>query len=292
MVLSMTGYGGCNLSDENYRVSVELKSLNSKFIEVNMKLPRTYMKQEMELRNYLIKRLERGKVNVLLTVEVLNPELNKLNINRPLVTAYTRELENLRSELQLDTPITLEYILGLPDAIQTDNSDSDPAEWTLIRKAFESATDRMIESRQKEGVATLADLQGCRNRIKENLDAIRTLLPARQQHIRDRISNAIGEIKDRAQIDGNRYEQELIYYIEKLDINEEMVRLEKHLEYFETTLNEKTKSNGKKLGFIAQEMGREINTIGSKANNAGIQQHVVRMKEELERIKEQVLNIV
>ena len=292
MVLSMTGYGGSSLANENYRVSVELKSLNSKFIEVNMKLPRTYMQQEMELRNYLIKRLVRGKVNVLMTVEVLNPDLNKLNINKPLVMAYTRELENLRSELQLHSPISLEYILSLPDAIQTDGQDSDPEEWMMIRQAFETACDRMIESRKKEGKATLEDLRGCRNRIKENLEKVKELLPARQQYIRDRIQNAINEIKDRAQIDGNRYEQELIYYIEKLDINEEIVRLTKHLEYFEQTLEEKERSNGKKLGFIAQEMGREINTIGSKANNAGIQQHVVQMKEELERIKEQVLNIV
>lgn len=292
MVLSMTGYGGSSLANENYRVSVELKSLNSKYIEVNMKLPRTYMRQEMELRNYLIKRLERGKINVLMTVEVINPDLNKLNINKPLVLAYTRELENLRSELQIHAPLDLEYILSLPDAIQTDAADSDPEEWMMIRQAFETATDRMIESRSKEGAATLDDLRGCRNRIKENLEEIKELLPDRQQYIRDRIENAINEIRDRAQIDGNRYEQELIYYIEKLDINEEIVRLTKHLEYFEQTLEEKEKSNGKKLGFISQEMGREINTIGSKANNAGIQQRVVRMKEELERIKEQVLNIV
>ncbi len=292
MVLSMTGYGGCTLSNDNYRISVELKSLNSKYIEVNMKLPRTYMRQEMELRNFLIKRLERGKVNVLLTVEVLNPDLNRLNINEPLVKAYTRELENLRSELQLHSPITLEYILSLPDAIQTDGGESDPEEWTMIKQAFENAADRMVESRSKEGAATLADLQGCRDRIKENLEAIREVLPERHQYMRDRIQNAINEIRERAQIDGNRYEQELIYYIEKLDINEEMVRLTKHLDYFHTTLNEKEKSNGKKLGFIAQEMGREINTIGSKANHAGIQMFVVKMKEDLERIKEQVLNIV
>ncbi len=292
MVLSMTGYGGSSLANENYRVSVELKSLNSKFIEVNLKLPRAYMRQEMELRNYLIKRLERGKVNVLMTVEVINPDLNKLNINKPLVMAYTRELENLRSELQIHAPLDLEYILSLPDAIQTDNSDSDPEEWMMIRQAFETATDRMIESRSKEGTATLEDLRGCRDRIKENLEEIKDLIPDRMQYIRDRIESAINDIKDRAQIDGNRYEQELIYYIEKLDINEEIVRLTKHLEYFEQTLEEKEKSNGKKLGFIAQEMGREINTIGSKANNAGIQIRVVRMKEELERIKEQVLNIV
>ncbi len=288
----MTGYGGSSLANENYRVSVELKSLNSKFIEVNLKLPRTYMHQEMELRNYLIKRLERGKIIVHMSLEVINPDLNRLNINKPLVMAYTRDLENLRSELQIPTPLDLEYILSLPDALHTDRPDSDPEEWMMIRKAFETAIDRLIESRTEEGVSTLKDLRVCRERIKENLDEIRELLPERQKYLRERIGSAVNEIKDRVQIDENRYEQELIYYIEKMDINEEIVRLTKHLEYFGQTLEEKEKANGKKLGFIAQEMGREINTIGSKANDASIQIHVVRMKEELERIKEQILNVV
>jgi len=287
----MTGYGSSNLSNDNYRISVELKSLNSKFIEVNMKLPRTYMQQEMELRNYLTKRLERGKINVLMSVEVINPDLNKLKVNHPLVEAYARELENLRSKLQLDSPVSLEYLLSLPDAIQNDGGDNDPEELRLIRQGFEEACNRMLESRAKEGVATLKDFKACRNRISANLDEVKKLLPGRQEHIRERLNHALNEVKERTQVDGNRFEQELIYYIEKFDVNEEIVRLTKHLEYFETTLDE-ARSSGKKLGFIAQEMGREINTIGSKANDASIQVCVVKMKEDLERIKEQVLNIV
>lgn len=287
----MTGYGSSSLSTDNYRISVELKSLNSKFIEVNMKLPRTYMQLEMELRNYLTKRLERGKVNVVMSVEVVNPELNKLRINHPLVQAYARELENLRSSLQLDSPISLEYILSLPDAILSDGGDSDKEELGLIRQGFEEACSRLLESRTKEGDATLKDFEDCRDRIAANLEEVKSMLPNRQDHIRERLTQALNEVKDRTQVDENRYEQELIYYIEKFDVNEEIVRLTKHLEYFETTLRE-SRSGGKKLGFIAQEIGREINTIGSKANDAGIQVCVVKMKEDLERIKEQVLNIV
>lgn len=292
MVYSMTGYGGATLSSENYKVSVELKSLNSKYVEVNMKLPRTYMQQELPLRNILTKKLERGKVNAVLDVEVLNPSKQRLNINETLVRAYFDKLENLRQELGIQQHVEVEYLLSLPDAIRTDGQGADPEEWNLIQEAFELAADRLNESRRKEGQALDADLRSSALHIGENLEAVRALLPERAQAIRDRITGAVQELKDRSQVDGNRFEQELIYYIEKLDVNEEMVRLAKHIEYFMHTLDDKGASNGKKLGFIAQEMGREINTIGSKANNAGIQVCVVEMKEDLERIKEQILNIV
>lgn len=292
MVYSMTGYGGATLSNENYKVSVELKSLNSKFVEINMKLPRTYMQQEMPLRNILTKKLQRGKVNAVLDVEVLNPTKQRLSINEPLVRSYFDRLENLRQELGIQSHVEIEYLLSLPDALRTDDQNSDPEEWELIHKAFKQAAERLNESRRKEGEALEADLRNSARRIGENLEAVKELLPARTQHVRDRLNNALQELRERTQIDGNRFEQELIYYIEKLDINEEIVRLTKHLEYFRNTVEEGNGSSGKKLGFIAQEMGREINTIGSKANNAGIQVCVVKMKEDLEKIKEQILNIV
>lgn len=292
MVYSMTGYGGATLSNENYKVSVELKSLNSKFVEINMKLPRTYMQQEMPLRNILTKKLKRGKVNAVLDVEVLNPVKQRLSINLPLVKSYFDRLENLRQELGMQTHVEMEYLLSLPDALRTDENGADPEEWTLIEQAFTQAADRLNESRKKEGEALEQDLVNSARRIAENLEVVRGLLPERTQKLRDRIQSAVNELKDRAQVDGNRFEQELIYYVEKLDVNEEMVRLEKHLEYFNNTLAEGKGTSGKKLGFIAQEMGREINTIGSKANNAGIQRSVVKMKEDLEKIKEQILNIV
>lgn len=287
----MTGYGAATFSSENYKATVELKSLNSKFAEINLRLPRTYMQQEIVIRNLLTQALQRGKINGVLTLEVLNPDKLKLRINRPLVHAYVRELDALRHELGLSQPLELEYILNLPDALATDGDDADPEEMDLVMRAFAVATERMLASRNEEGKALEADMRNCGHNIGLELAKIGDYLPERLENIRARLNNSLQEVKERSQMDGNRYEQELIYYIEKLDVNEEMVRLAKHLEYFEKTLSEK-ESNGKKLGFILQELGREINTIGSKANHAGIQVMVVKMKEELERIKEQVLNIV
>lgn len=291
MILSMTGYGASSVTSENYKVTVELKSLNSKYVEINIKLPRSFIQQEMNMRNKLGKTLVRGKINALLNVEVLNPDKQRLRINTPLVTSYLNELEGLRSQLGLTKQVDLEYLLGLPDAIRMDEEGGDPEEWELIEKAFVEATKNLTESRRNEGNALAKDLTSSNEVIANQLTEIRALLPQRIEHIRSRVLTSLQEVKDRVQMDGNRFEQEMLYYIEKLDINEEMVRLDKHIEYFGKTLAEPV-SNGKKLGFIAQEMGREINTIGSKANDADIQVFVVKMKEALEQIKEQVLNIV
>jgi len=291
MVQSMTGYGSHTISSENYKVTVELKSLNSKYIEINMKLPRTYIQHEMTLRNHMTQQLKRGKVNAILDVEVLNPEKQKFRINKDLVKSYAADLKSLHDDLGLTNGVNLEYLLGLPDSIRTDNDGDDPEEWSLIEICFQHATKSLSESRHKEGKALERDLRIRADLIMRQLEQIRERIPARIEAIRSRVLSSLNEIQDRVNIDGNRFEQELIYYIEKLDINEEMVRLKKHLQYFEQTLSEDF-SNGKKLGFISQEMGREINTIGSKANDADIQVYVVKMKEELEKIKEQVLNIV
>ena len=291
MVLSMTGYGSSTATSANYKVTVELKSLNSKYIEINMKLPRVYMQHEMPLRNMLTKTLKRGKVNAVMNVEVLNPDKAHLRINGPLVKAYADTLENWRKELKINEQAGLEYILSLPDAISQDDNSDDEEEWELINQAFHEAAEKLLESRQKEGTALYEDMKGCSARIAEQLLVVNDLVPKRRENIRSRINQSLQEVRDRAQVDGNRFEQELIYYIEKLDINEETVRLKKHLEYFDQSLAVKS-SNGKKLGFISQEMGREINTIGSKANDQQIQVAVVKMKEELEKIKEQVQNIV
>jgi uncharacterized protein (TIGR00255 family) len=291
MIQSMTGYGAASLTSDNYRISVELKSLNSKFMEVNLKLPRSYMQEELLVRNLLTTALERGKVNVSLSVEVLNPDKHKLRINRPLLKAYARDLEDLRHDLGLSTGVSLEYLLTLPDAMSPESEDGDPEEWNMIEQCFRDATALLNESRASEGAALAEDLRKCNESIGHNLAEVRKLLPARYEAMRSRIENVAADLHDRVGNDANRFEQELIFYMEKLDINEEMVRLEQHVNYFGQALIE-TASNGKKLGFISQEMGREINTIGSKANDATIQILVVQMKEDLERIKEQVLNIV
>jgi uncharacterized protein (TIGR00255 family) len=291
MIQSMTGYGAASLSSDNYKVSVELKSLNSKFLEINMKLPRSYMQEELVLRNMLTAALERGKVNVNLSVEVLNPDKHQLRINRPLIQAYARDLEQLRLDLGVQTGVTLEYILALPDAMTPESTDGDPEEWNMIDHCFREATRLLNESRASEGLALAEDLRLRNENIGHLLSEVGKLLPGRYDAMRARIEATMADIQNKVGNNADRFEQELIFYLEKLDINEEMVRLEQHVNYFRQALEENV-SNGKKLGFISQEMGREINTIGSKANDATIQVLVVQMKEDLERIKEQVQNIV
>jgi uncharacterized protein (TIGR00255 family) len=291
MIQSMTGYGAASLGSENYKVTVELKSLNSKFMEVNMKLPRSYMQEELLIRNMLTAALERGKVNVNLSVEILNPDKHRLRLNRPLIQAYARDLEKLRADMGLQAGVSLEYILELPDAMTPESSEGDPEEWGLIEGVFKEAIRQLNESRTNEGAALAEDLRLRNENIGHLLGEVGKLLPARYDAMRNRIDTVMADIQDKVGNNADRFEQELIFYLEKLDINEEMVRLEQHVNYFQQALDEPV-SNGKKLGFISQEMGREINTIGSKANDATIQILVVQMKEDLERIKEQVQNIV
>ncbi len=291
MIQSMTGYGAASLSSDNYKVSVELKSLNSKFLEINMKLPRSYMQEELVLRNMMTAALERGKINVNLSVEVLNPDKHQLRLNHPLIQAYARDLDKVREDLGLQYGVSLEYILSLPDAMTPESTDGDPEEWNMIDQCFRDATRLLNESRASEGAALAEDLRLRNENIGHLLGEVGKLLPARYEAMRGRIEAVMADIQSKVNNHADRFEQELIFYLEKLDINEEMVRLEQHVVYFRTALEEAV-SNGKKLGFISQEMGREINTIGSKANDATIQVLVVQMKEDLERIKEQVLNIV
>lgn len=291
MILSMTGYGSGSASSANYNITVELKSLNNRYLEIGLKLSRVYLKYEHQLRSLLTKELGRGKVSYFVTVEVLNPEKRALNINRLLAKAYLDELRDVQNELDLPGELDLPYLLTLPEVIPTDNSEPDPEEWELIQAATKLAINELIASRAQEGEALKRDLLERSEAIRAGLAKVSELAPVRLQRVRDRIQSSIDDIRSRTEYDPNRFEQELVYYIEKLDINEEIVRLSQHLEYFEQEVNS-PKSTGKKLNFISQEMGREINTIGSKANDAQIQRFVVSMKDELDRIKEQVLNIV
>lgn len=291
MIQSMTGYGAASLTTDNYKVSVELKSLNSKFMEINMKLPRSYMQEELMIRNLLTEALERGKVNVSVNVEVLNPDKHKLRINRPLIQAYAKQLDQLRQDMGLQTGVSLEYILELPDAMTPESNEGDPEEWNLIDTCIREACKMLNESRATEGRALAEDLRLRNQSIGHMLAEVGKLLPARYDAMRGRIEATLSDVRDKVGNNPDRFEQELIFYLERLDINEEMVRLEQHVNYFGQALAESV-SNGKKLGFISQEMGREINTIGSKANDATIQMLVVQMKEDLERIKEQLQNIV
>ena len=292
MILSMTGYGAATKSSGNYNVTVELKSLNSKYLELVLKLPKVYLKYEHKMRNKLTRRLGRGKVVVLLNVEVLTAEKKPLQINKALAEGYLNELTELARYLKVDDQVNLEFLLSLPEVIPTEIEKEDPEEWSLMESALDEAIERLLEGRAHEGLALSEDLALRVEKIGVELKQIAQLAPQRLEQIRSRVEQALDDIRHKiADVDQNRFEQELVFYLEKLDINEEIVRLTQHLAFFEE-MRKEPKSNGKKLQFISQEMGREINTIGSKANNADIQRRVVRMKDELEKIKEQVLNIV
>ena len=292
MILSMTGYGLGISSSANFRVTVELKSLNSKYFDLSIKLPNAYNKYEIKLRNMLMAKLKRGKVVATVSVEVLNETKGSLHINNTLAKAYFHELTKLKEFVGLKGDIDLPLLLSLPEVIPEETIIEDPEEWTLIQKAVEKAGDHLYQNRIDEGKALDKDLSLRRDTIAACLLEVEKLLPNRKQHIRDRLSLSLQEIRNKVgDWDPNRYEQEVMFYLEKLDINEEIVRLKQHLAYF-IEVKDLPENSGRKLQFLSQEMGREINTIGSKANNAPIQRLVVQMKDELEKIKEQVHNIV
>jgi uncharacterized protein (TIGR00255 family) len=292
MIQSMTGYGAATRSSANFKVTVELKSLNSKYLEATLKLPRSYMKYEHKVRNLLAKRLRRGKVMVAFNVEVLSADKRTLNINKNLARKYVEELREMSDFLDVNADISWSLLMELPEVIPTEMDQEDPEEWQLFESALEGAAEELVVSRIEEGKALDQDLSGRVEAIRANLEEIKKLAPVRLENIRNRIAQSLEEIRKKVEdLDKNRFEQELIYYLEKQDINEEIVRLSQHLHYF-TEMRATDQSNGKQLQFISQEMGREINTIGSKANDSQIQRRVVQMKNELEKIKEQVLNIV
>ncbi len=291
MILSMTGYGAASAESANYKISIELKSLNSKFFELSLRVPRLYMQYEHKIRQLLSKELQRGKVSLFLNAEVMNPEKRSLNINQVLAQAYLKELNAARERLHIEQEVDLPFLMGLPEIIPIESAEPDPEEWELIQQAALAAAKKLTESRRHEGEALAADFDLRLAAISSNLEEVESQAPARIEQVRERLMSALSDLKGKLDFDPNRFEQELVFYIEKLDINEEIVRLRQHLTYFEQMKNE-PESNGKKLNFIAQEMGREINTIGSKAQNAEMQRFVVNMKDELDKIKEQVLNIV
>ncbi|MEM9935290.1 MAG: YicC/YloC family endoribonuclease, partial [Bacteroidota bacterium] len=277
MILSMTGYGAGIASSDSFRVTAELKSLNSKYMEVTLKLPKVYLKYEHEIRSMLGKRLGRGKVVALLNIEVLTDTVQRININRALAKSYLNELNTIKDELNLMGEIDLSFLVSMPEVIPTDMGEENEEEWTLIRQAIEIACEKLLASRKDEGEALNKDLAHHVESIGISLEKVRALAPGRIERVRERVEKSLDDIRDKVEVDPNRFEQELIFYLEKLDINEEMVRLGQHLKYFQE-IQEAPKSNGKKLQFLSQEMGREINTIGSKANDAEIQRLVVNMK--------------
>lgn len=285
MIQSMTGFGKHVVQLPSKKITVELKSLNSKNLDINAKIPQAYRGKELELRKMIADTLIRGKVDFGLYVDITGEETAS-EINKEVVKKY---MEQLAQIVGGDNLKLMEMALRLPDTLRGDKGDINETEYECIAKATSAALVEIVRYRKEEGSVLEKDFELRLRRLKELLEKLKFLDKARLNAIRERLERAVADLK--VEVDANRFEQELIYYLEKYDITEEKVRLVNHLDYFGTTLKS-VDSNGKKLGFIAQEIGREINTIGSKANFAPMQQLVVQMKDELEKMKEQMLNVL
>jgi uncharacterized protein (TIGR00255 family) len=289
MIRSMTGFGSANAEYKTKAISIDIKSLNSKYFDLNLRLPSEYRDKDLELRTELARELERGKIEVIISLEAGETE-PATSINKLAFEKYYKELKVLDKKFKLGATDFLNVILRLPDAVITPEERLDEKEWTLIRKTLDKAVKAFHNFRDKEGKFMEADLKDRIAAIEKSLKRIDETDGARIENLRKRMQDNLNEYFSSENIDKNRFEQELLFYIEKMDISEEKVRLRSHCEYFISTMKEN--SNGKKLGFISQEMGREINTLGAKANDASIQKLVVEMKDELEKIKELLMNVL
>lgn len=288
----MTGFGQATCSWNNGQIAVEVKSLNSKFMDLNLRLPRVYSDKELELRQIISDRLERGKISLNIECDHGLKETASQNYNEALFTAYYTQLKKLADRVMAPYDALFQIAINSPEVIKSgDSKNPDAEEWLAVIDCIGQAIDRCDEFRKSEGVVLQEKLIDYCQSIAAGLVAVELQDVQRIGRVRERIKGKIVDFFGEEGYDRNRLEQELIFYIEKLDIHEECVRLRAHLDYFKEVLDSPS-SNGKKLGFIAQEIGREINTIGSKANDAEMQKHVVIMKEELEKIKEQLGNIL
>ena len=286
MIQSMTGYGKSVIQLPTKKISIEIKSLNSKNLDLNARMPSMYREKELGIRKRIASKLIRGKVDFSLYIETTGEETST-QINTTLVKQYIEQLKAVVNNA--DDTEYLKMAVRMPDALTTEREEIDEQEWHEISNTIDLSLEKIIEYRLDEGITLETDFIGRIKSISNLLDEVITMDPDRIDGVRERLTKGISDIKEK--VDDNRFEQELVYYIEKFDITEEKVRLENHLEYFQKALQSED-SNGKKLGFISQEMGREINTIGSKSNYAPMQKLVVQMKDELEKIKEQLLNVL
>jgi uncharacterized protein (TIGR00255 family) len=285
MIQSMTGYGKSTLQLESGNITIEIKSLNSKSIDLNTRITSSVRPKELFIRKHLSDKLKRGKIEFLLYKESSTNKKNSL-LNSDLINNY---IDQLRGIVDGSAVELLKIAVKMPDAIITEQVEENESEWPVIFNKIENAIKEIIKYRKDEGLVLEKDFIKRINKIKELLLTVEEIDSSRIEHIRSRIKNEINKLK--IDHDSNRFEQEMIYYLEKIDITEERVRLKNHLSYFISSL-ENENSNGKKLGFISQEIGREVNTIGSKANNSEMQKAVIQMKDELEKIKEQLLNVL
>lgn len=287
----MTGFGKAEFEVNNKKFTIEIKSLNSKQVDINTRIPSVYREKDIEIRKELSDKLERGKIDFNIYVESLGDESNS-KINEPILRSYFRQLSKISSELNLATDqSTLQAALRLPDVVKTEYQTLDEEEWEIILKNIRNAIADIDKFRVQEGDALKTDIVNSIELIQSLLAQIEPFEGQRIEALRNRLTENLDKLSLNGNVDKNRFEQELIFYLEKLDINEEKVRLANHCDYFIETIAEPVPT-GKKLAFISQEIGREINTIGSKANNTEIQRIVVQMKDYLERVKEQLLNVL
>lgn len=291
MLYSMTGFGREEASIGVYQVIAEVKSLNGKQLDINTRIGSILRPYEHEIRNLINAQLVRGTVDVTISVKqdgVARP----MTINTQLALSYYKGMQEIAQQLNLPQEHVLATLMGMPEIVAPDQESLKEHDWNNIKSAIVSAVERLCQHRMIEGKALQQDLENCIGQIESSLQEILPFEPLRIERLRSKINSSLEEWVAAANIDKNRLEQELIYYIEKIDFSEEKIRLSQHCQYFREILNNDEAVKGKKLGFILQEVGREINTLGSKANDADIQKIIVGMKDQLEKAKEQVLNVL
>lgn len=287
----MTGYGKCQALLPDKKITVEFKSLNSKQLDMSVRLPGVYKEKEMQMRNIAARKLHRGKIDFSIYLETMG-DFSNYSINQELAQRYYSELKNVGGNIDRGAESDyLAVLMRMPDVLKTDIVEISEEEWTLLFREIEKAIQKLDEYRTEEGSSLEKDFHKRIALIREHLAEIEKHEANRIENVRERIRRHINEVQEEVNVDENRFEQEIIFYLEKLDITEEKTRLRKHCDYFLETMDDAS-PNGKKLNFISQEIGREINTLGAKASDAGIQRLVVQMKDELEKIKEQVLNVL
>lgn len=290
MVKSMTGFGRAVGHINNNQVTVEIKSLNSKFLEINLRLAQSLRDREMDIRQHIMKTLERGKIDISISVDETDMQ-SPTNFNRKVIDAYITELQSIATQNNIVIHDMLSIVTALPNAVTLQKNETDDEAFAQLMKVVNDCIANFDHFRKKEGESLQKDLLNNLQSIENHLEQINGIAPQRIENIKQRILLQLEAAAENITVDKNRFEQELIYFLERLDINEEKVRLISHLNYFTDHVKGK-EVGGKKLGFIIQEMGREINTMGAKANDATIQVHIINMKDDLEKMKEQVLNIV
>lgn len=287
----MTGYGRADRISQHFLIKTEIKTLNSKFLDFSPRIPKELAPREAEIRNMVTDTLKRGKVMLTMEIEIASDESQNVEVDEKLFKAYYTKFQSLGSSVGDASNELVKLALQAPEVIKAKEISPDDLPWKDIKSSLSDAINECQKFRSQEGETLAKKLQDYIKNIRNGLSVIEKSDENRSSNIRSRLQKAMEEIKEKVKVDENRFEQELIFYLERLDISEEKVRLQQHLDYFEEVIT-KEKDAGKKLGFISQEIGREINTIGSKANDADIQRTVVMMKDELEKIKEQTLNLI